>query len=540
MIRMKSTGKGRHWRAGFLIATATAGGVAINSGTAISAGFEASAPLAIAPATLRAVGRVDERFQSYNVESVEVTGGNFWAPYPRPGDHSPAKMAGPHGVEFSSGDYQQRAPIDLSNRRLRVLTKALGPAYMRVSGSWANNIYFQDDDQPAMSSPPGYQGVLTRRQWAGVVAFAKEVDAKILTSFAVSPGAKLPDGSWNPDGARRLFAYTKALGGRISAVELMNEPNVARPLYPAELFARDNDKLRELITAVSPGTKLVGPGSTGEAGFKLFTVPPAEASTARLLSGTPQPRFDVFSHHFYGAVSQRCKSMSARRGMDVTTSRAEALSEAWLSRADQAQRYYRALRDRFAPDAPIWITETAQTACGGDPWSSTFLDTFRYLDQLGRLAKQDVSINFHNTLAASDYALIDDRTWLPRPNYWAALIWRRVMGEVVLDAGPMSGQLHVYAHCLRGRAGGVGLLAINLSRTHTAAVQVNKPAERYTLTSDDLESTQVKLNGRNLSLLPGDKLPILKGVSVRPGDLVLTPASIAFLSIPTANNAECR
>jgi hypothetical protein len=297
-----------------------------------------------------------------------------------------------------------------------MLTKALGPSYMRISGSWANSIYFQDDDRPQMPPPLGYQGVLTRQQWAGVVAFGKAVDAKILTSFASSPGAKLADGSWNPEGARRLFAYTQSLGSQIDAVELANEPNVARPVYASDLYARDIATLRRIIDEVSPRTKLVGPGSTGEAGFKLFTVAPAEASTARLLSGTPQPRFDVFSHHFYGAVSERCKSMSARRGTEVTTSRTEALSESWLSRADQAQRHYRALRDKFVPGAPIWITETAQTACGGDRWASTFLDTFRYLDQLGRLAKQDVSINFHNTLAASDYALIDDQTWLPRPN----------------------------------------------------------------------------------------------------------------------------
>lgn len=47
---------------------------------------------------------------------------------------------------------------------------------------------------------------------------------------------------------------------------------------------------------VSPGTLLVGPGSTGEEGFKLFEIPPEELSTARLLSGNPAPDFDMFSH----------------------------------------------------------------------------------------------------------------------------------------------------------------------------------------------------------------------------------------------------
>jgi len=489
---------------------------------------------------LKAVGRVDERFQSYNVESVEVTGGNFWAPYPEPGAAPARAAAGPHGTEFSSGAYQKREPIDLKgNHRLRMLTKALGPAYMRVSGSWANNIYFQDDDQPMGQAPAGYQGVLTRDQWAGVVDFAKAVDARILTSFATSDGSRDKDGAWNPDQARRLFAYTASLGGEIDAVELSNEPNVRQPSYDPDLFARDYRTLRNLAAAASPGTTIVGPGSTGEAGFKLFAKPPEQASTARLLSGQPNPpQFDIFSHHFYGAVSQRCKSLGERTGTNVNTSRDEAMSEEWLSRADQAQNYYRGMRDRFAPGAPIWITETAQTACGGDPWSSTFLDTFRYVDQLGRFARNDVSVVFHNTLAASDYALIDDRTWLPRPNYWAALLWRRLMGEVVLDAGPNDGDLHVYAHCLRSKPGGVAIAAVNLSRTENAVLRLDVRAQRYELTAPSLESQSVRLNGKVLAL-KNDNLPAIVGASVRRGPISLAPASVTFFELPDANNLAC-
>jgi heparanase len=309
----------------------------------------------------------------------------------------------------------------------------------------------------------------------------------------------------------------------------------------SDVFARDIATLRALIDSASPTTLLVGPASTGEAGFKLFDVPPEIATTTRLLSGTPTPQFDVFSHHFYGAVSQRCKSLGERPGMrrDVNTSAADALSESWLSRADQAQTYYKRMRDRFAPGKPIWITETAQTACGGDPWSSTFLDTFRYVDQLGRLAKQDVSIVFHNTLAASDYALIDDRTWLPRPNYWAALLWRRLMGETVLEAGHNRSDLHVYAHCLRGRPSGVALIAVNLSRTSTAQLDLPTRAKRYTLTSEVLESDTVKLNGKVLALTAGDRLPRISGASTRKGKLVLPAASVTFLEIPDAGNQSC-
>ena len=111
-------------------------------------------------------------------------------------------------MKFATGAYQKRDPIDPERQRASAArrAKALGPSYVRESGSWANTIYFQDDDKPATSPPPGYQDVMTRAQWTGVVDFAKAVDAKILTSFATSEGAGDSSGAWNPEQARRLFA----------------------------------------------------------------------------------------------------------------------------------------------------------------------------------------------------------------------------------------------------------------------------------------------------------------------------------------------
>jgi heparanase len=103
-------------------------------------------------------------------------------------------------------------------------------------------------------------------------------------------------------------------------------------------------------------------------------------------------------------------------GSGAQTTPEAALSEEWLSRADQSYAFYGGLRDRFEAGKPVWITEIADAACGGNPWANTFLDTFRYLDQHARLAKRGVSILFHNTLASSEYGLLDQNTFAPRPN----------------------------------------------------------------------------------------------------------------------------
>src|SRR5437016_11247784 len=100
----------------------------------------------LAPATMPRMATIDERYQSYNVEMLEVTGGKFWKPYGpelnallRESRRAPAASSTadtPAGMDPRL--YQYRPPIDLANARLRKLAAALGPAYVCVSGTWAN------------------------------------------------------------------------------------------------------------------------------------------------------------------------------------------------------------------------------------------------------------------------------------------------------------------------------------------------------------------------------------------------------------------
>jgi hypothetical protein len=246
--------------------------------------------------------------------------------------------------------------------------------------------------------------------------------------------------------------------------------------------------------------------------------------------------FDAFSYHFYGAVSSRCGTT----GMAATISPEKALSEEWLNRAGQSEEYYAAIRDRFEPGKPIWLTETAEAACGGDRFASTFLDSFRYLNQLGALARRGVQVHMHNTLAASDYGLLDEKNYEPRPNFWAALLWHRLMGTTVLDPRPSPSQsVHLYAQCLPDRRGGVSLLAINTDTDKPQSIEVSAESEVYTLTARNLTDKQVLLDGVELKLGEDDVLPSLKGIDTRAGKVNLPPASITFVVIPGAKNANC-
>jgi heparanase 1 len=404
--------------------------------------------------------------------------------------------------------YEQRPPIDLTNPRLRKLAAALGPAYVRVSGTWANTIYFQNSDQPAPRTPPrGFGAVLTRHQWKGVIDFAHAVDAKLVTSFATSVGARNPAGIWTPDQARRLLAFTKSIGGSIAAAEYMNEPTYAEmggapKGYDAAAYGRDFLVFLPFMKKTAPEVLILGPGGVGE-GIALAPIGLAGSiiKSEDILKATG-PHFDAFSYHSYGATSKRCASME--------------------------------------PGKSLWLTETADAACGGNPWASTFLDSFRYLDQLGRLSQRGVQVHMHNTLASSDYGLLDDNTLMPRPNYWAALLWRKLMGTTVLNPGkPEAGGPHLYANCSSDTPGAVVLLAINNDRSTAKAITVPVTSVQYALTAPQLEGARVDLNGMELTLGAGDSIPQLKGVEVQPGAVALPAASITFLVIRDSHNASC-
>jgi hypothetical protein len=147
----------------------------------------------------------------------------------------------------------------------------------------------------------------------------------------------------------------------------------------------------------------------------------------------------------------------------------------------------------------------------------------------------------HNTLAASDYGLLDENTYQPRPNYWAALLWHKLMGTTVLDPGASPApSLHLYAHCLRNYPGGVTLLVINADPAKAQSLDIPIAAERYTLTAQELQDTHVQLNGVELQLGVEDNLPELKGIASRSGAFEFAPASITFLALPKAHNSNCR
>ena len=283
--------------------------------------------------------------------------------------------------------------------------------------------------------------------------------------------------------------------------------------------------------------QILGVGGVGEAGM-LGNQPPdsqfgSHVSSNDMMKQNPNS-VDAVSYHFYGSVSQRCL------GLGIGTAIKDlALSPQWLDLTLRDFKYYAALRDKYEPGKPIWNTETAQAACGGSPWASTFLDSFRYLNQNAALAQLGLQAIQHNTLAASDYGLIDRDTMTPRPNYWAVVLWHRTMGTTVL-ASPKSPSpaLRLYAQCMPGGHGGVTVMALN---TGEAPQRLNLGGKSlgWTMTGQPVDTRSVTINGKNPGLSPSGELTGLDGAVVS-GAVSLPGRSIGFYSLPGAGNAACK
>lgn len=481
---------------------------------------------------LQPVRQRDPMMFGYNIEMAEITGGTFWKPY------TPEQVAGTESfpeldpkadlMALVANMMAFFAPADLYDLRLRTLAKALGPTIVRFSGSWATKLYFDADGTTGGQAPEGFAAVLTREQWQGALDFAKAVGAEILVSVANCPGTHR-DGTeeWIPDQAAALWDYTAAQGMKISYAEFMNEPNIlvgaGMPAeYGAKEFGRDHDLFARWLQVHHPETKLVGPcNSKGPrlTGQSAQMMVPCEILLDHIQI---QPAF--FSYHSYTGISERGKLFGHHYEFE------QALDENYLEATMEDLAYNAALRDKYAPGAAMWVTESADAGSGGNTWAPTFVEVIRLLDELGKFAQRTEGVVLHNTLAASAYGLLEAETNMPRPQYWAALLYNKLMGLTVYETGePIREGCHLFAQSRGDGKAGVCWMYLNNSWDKAASVVV-PDCEVYQLTAPAPRSTEIYLNGEPIVMPEApEEIPALHAVSRKAGIITMPPCSATFI-----------
>jgi heparanase 1 len=478
--------------------------------------------------TASPVATIDERFLTVAVDAAQVVGAPFWVPLDA-------------GAET---DQSPGPPYDFTRPKLRALAAALAPAYLRIGGTTADDVFYDLSDSPVGTPPPPYQYVLTRAQWDAVNAFATATGMRVIFTIDAGPGPRDSTLAWTPDNARTLLSYTTGQGYPIALWELGNEVD-AFPLthglsfeISPKQFAQDLAAARALIASTTPGIPLGAPSSAywpalGE--VIPFTAALMDAGGASL---------DVVTWHYYPMQSDRCP---------IATRRADAALMFDPATLDEIDTWAAQVEDA-AQGKPVWLGETGNAQCGGEPGvSGTFVAGFWWLDELARVARRGEPVIVRQTLSGSDYGLIDDATLSPRPDYWTSVLWRNLMGTHVLDASSGGDPLlRLYAHCTRAGApdqtsGSVTLVAVNLDPSSGVELDLDElggdQADLYVLTADSLSSTSVALNATTLVEGGDGSLPALapRPVTRTAGALRATfpPASYGFVVLPGAAAPGC-
>jgi len=476
---------------------------------------------------------VDPRFLSVAVDTAQVVGGLFWDPA------GSASLVG-----------SVRVPVyDFSRPRLRKLAAALAPFYLRIGGSTADDVYYDLGDEPTTEPPEGYEWVLTRAMVDAVIDFARELGAEVLFTLNAGPGPRDEDLVWQADNARELVRYVAGLADTpLTIWELGNEPNgyllLHQMLVTEAIYAADVQAARQLLADEHPGARLAAPSCAFWPKVGDFT----DFYAGFMPLGGAQ--LDLVTWHYYPQQSIRCQ-LRTRPASPETAVAPQTLAEvdSWADKIDELQASH-------APQAEVWLGETGNAQCGGEPGvSDAFAGSLWWLDQLGRMARRGHKVVVRQTLSGSNYGLLDDETLDPTPDFWASVLHKRLLGARVLDVGfTFSGtaaadeRLGVYAHCTAAAAdasaGAVSLLLLNLDLEHPLRVQLGDALRGartvYQVTATGLEATEVSLNGTALAAAADGSLPQLTG-EPRHGEAIdLPPASYAFVVIDAPAFGLCR
>jgi hypothetical protein len=379
----------------------------------------------------------------------------------------------------------------------------------------------------------------------------------------------------------------------VFAFELGNELNSCLNGLPgARTQAEDLNALGRYIERVWP-SRAAGVGGRAFPG----TIGPDTHSSAEFQAAGREwfADFAQSAGSSASALTFHEYSLGSGPSLDPTKLSASFLSPVALDKSGAGIVALKAALGASPSLPPLWAGETAAANNGGQSGiTDTFIDGFWYLDQLGQHASLNVSVTLRQTLMASGgYPLVelvggvggtdldggtsaavasDEAVKLPTPlpDYWLALLHKRLLGRAVLSANSTSDGVRVYAHCARG--GGVALAFLNLDEAKAVSLELPRllgdAAERveYILTAGEpiqgalnpLQSKGVRLNGgAPLALVrsgspPSAALPPLEGKHVPQtgarsrggpqGGLVLVElpnASLGFLLWPSVKADAC-
>lgn len=467
-------------------------------------------------------------------------------------------------VSFTMDVYRTRwggwNGCDLSDATNIALAKAMGPCFLRIGGTEGDNTTY---DMSTPAADPSYvpssrgsdsssasdipHGTMTAKQWDDVNTFASAAGWNVVFGLNIFDGWEQGTRTWDPTRTLELMQYTKDKGYNVVGWELGNEPNLAsKDLEAAEVgnsFATLFDKISEIYDSTGGGTKespwLVGPDVTKggvQDGYFANTLTEIGYS----------PGIDIVTwHHYYVAGSGSPVDASDFTDVSFLDSYAETASQ-----AHDAFDLYRSGRSAATGRSThLWMGETSGaggSTSGSEDVMDKFMGIFWFADKLGVAAS-----NGHTVVARQEWmearGPLDDNG--PYPEYWLALVWKRLMGTGVLEVSQSAGAstTRSYAHCASDGSATVVLINVGESddevSLNLAQEYPESSRDEYHLTSwptaGVLESTGLAVNGVQAALTDEGDVPEFAPSVSTASTITLSGRSVAFVVLPEGSIPDC-
>jgi heparanase 1 len=442
----------------------------------------------------------------------------------------------------------------------RNLAKQLSPAFFRFGGTQAD---YTEYDFPTAAGvvqlpqmpPINNTETLNSSHFDAMVSFTEEVGWDFV--FGVnSVTSRTSENAWDPAPFKTLLAYSKQKNVTMAGWELSNEDDTkctdeARsvafhcgkpanitgksvPLISPQQLAKDFALFKEII--LDGDTGAAQPMIIG-ADFALdFTRP--KSFGYQYVDSLSFPLSVLTWHFYYGPGSSSPGSLGEANFSEPS------VLDSFLRRASAGAELLKQRPDKMGE---MWVGETSSTYGGGSGnLTESFVAGFMWLDKLGLAANLNQSVVCRQTFAHSSYAVVGEDN-VPNPDYWTSILWRRLVGNVVLrvvDGLARGRTVRAYAFCARDSdEGDVTVAVLNtddeevevdlsvFENTREGSTGGDLSMEAFLLTSPILSSRDVYLNGVLLQLKneTTGELPELKGVQVE--KVVMPAKSYGFVVV---------
>lgn len=455
------------------------------------------------------IGDVYPEYLSVAIDTAYLIGGKWWD---------------------EDGGETNQPPVDLKNENLIHYTKMLGPTYLRIGGSEADKVYLAFGDERDDYKDPslkmdlikkGFKSVLTEKRWEELQDFLKQTNKELY--FTINVGYSVREKrKWQSHEFEKLLKHVQSRGDKLPILEFGNEVNAFYLHFGLHRQIGTRRVAKEFIWAREIMEQYYPEGRLSGAGFAIW---PKIGNALRFFSGTNKgllkriPDLDILSWHYYPAQSPRCGVFT------VPSKIKNYFKPKVLNEVEKFARRFKRWRDKYNPNAELWMSETGPAQCGGKAGvTDTYASSFWWIDQLGILAKHDTKVVVRQAMVGADYGLLDFKTFDALPDYWTSALWRQYMGTEVFDVELIAEKkkskkyLRAYAHSHPEE--GKGLVIINLSEEESVIklpsgngffskvsadtpdaknIYINKQPAGFPLLQSKLESETVTLKGRTIN-----------------------------------------